>query len=339
MTIDPNRKKLVLTIENLLERLILADPVRLARVESLSRELNFERAVPYLQEMLLLCKRLHNRNFGILPSQYLNSVVNALTHIDSLVQAINSFSLKVPNPGDHCEDIIRQISEAYDGVAPDLIKALAYTAPQTESATLFESQAQSMLSSLSKQKDAALEKLQNIEQEAVNALEAVRKQAAEVGASQNASIFEERGKAFDNTAKLWLWATGVSGIIAVATVIIFIYFSFQHTPATPAEAIQQGISKALLITLSFYSIIWCARNYRSFKHNAILSFSRGDALKTFNAFREGTSEGSVKDAILLHAAQSAFGARNTGFDSNEETQQISPIVEIISKSIQGAGKP
>ena len=65
---------------------------------------------------------------------------------------------------------------------------------------------------------------------------------------------------------------------------------------------------------------------------------RANALMTFLAFVEGTSDERVKDVILLQAAQVAFSGRKTGFESSKkDPQNINPVVEILGKTLAKPG--
>lgn len=116
--------------------------------------------------------------------------------------------------------------------------------------------------------------------------------------------------------------------------VYFFIASFYYKPTSLQEVIQYIVTKVILLSTLSFGIFWCARNYKAEKHNQTLNQHRANALMTFRAFVEGTDDVRVKDAILIQAAQAVFTPRPTGFDSPEkEAQAISPIVEILGKSI------
>ncbi len=50
---------------------------------------------------------------------------------------------------------------------------------------------------------------------------------------------------------------------------------------------------------------------------------------------EGTADERVKDAVLLHVAQSVFGHRPTGFDSSEsDSTAVHPVVDVLGRMIR-----
>ncbi len=94
------------------------------------------------------------------------------------------------------------------------------------------------------------------------------------------------------------------------------------------------MAKLLVISTLSFAVFWSARNYKAQKHNETLNKHRANALMTFRAFVEGTSDARVKDALLMHAAQAAFSGRPTGYEtSDQESQSINPVVEILGKAI------
>jgi len=171
--------------------------------------------------------------------------------------------------------------------------------------------------------------------ETENALAGVKEQAAEAGVSTNAQIFPGDAQKHKNLAMKWLngtvWMATVTLLVAVATLVT----AFLYHPADLGSAIQYIVAKLLVLSTLSFVVFWCARNYKSQMHNETLNKHRANALMTFRAFVEGTSDVRVKDAILLQAAQAAFSGRPTGFDAPEkDSQAINPVVEILGKTIQ-----
>ena len=180
--------------------------------------------------------------------------------------------------------------------------------------------------------------LESYKVDAEKALHAVKEQAAEAGVSTNAQIFLTDSASHAGVAKTWLIATIVTSAITLLIAIGFVFISFKYTPTTTAVAIQYIVSKIILLSTLFLSIFWCARNYKSNKHNETLNKHRANALMTFRAFVEGSEDQAVKDAILLQTSQAAFSNRPTGYENQEkEGQAINPVVEILGKSVLKQG--
>jgi hypothetical protein len=182
--------------------------------------------------------------------------------------------------------------------------------------------------------DKLLSLIATSRQEAHSALAAVKEQAAEAGVSTNAQIFVKEADTHAALSGKWLWATGISATLTLLVALVGFVAAFTYQPATTAAAIQYVVAKLIVLSTMTLVVVWCARNYKSQKHNQTVNKHRANALMTFRAFVEGTSDERVKDAILLQASQAAFAGRPTGFDSpDKDTQTINPVVEILGKSI------
>ncbi|MCA9136904.1 MAG: hypothetical protein KDB00_09095 [Planctomycetales bacterium] len=174
--------------------------------------------------------------------------------------------------------------------------------------------------------------MKDVQDQADRALAAIKSQAAEAGVSQNAHIFENAAKAESGVAIAWLISTSVAAIVTLG---ITIYFASRPAQSdSMPSAVQVIFSRVLVVSVSFFVLVLCSKNYRASKHNQTLNQHRANALKTFKAFVEGSEEQTVRDAVLLHAAQAAFSPRSTGFDgSDSDGQQIQPVVEVIGKAL------
>jgi uncharacterized membrane protein len=113
--------------------------------------------------------------------------------------------------------------------------------------------------------------LETYKAEAEKALMAVKAQAAEAGVATNAQIFLTDATTHGSTAGKWLKATIGASIITLAVAVLFVLISFKYKPETAAVAIQYVVSKLILLSTLSFGIYWCARNYRSSKHNETLS--------------------------------------------------------------------
>lgn len=311
------------------------DPGSLGRTDDLSRDINFEEAVPFLTAMLEVISELNQRSLERLPSQQLDKINRSCQTLSGLIQRVESFDLNQNTPGDVCTSIIIDIQNAYDGFMDPLLPALTFTATQATDYSRIEREAKGHHQTI-KNRAAEFEQfLENNKKEAATAMAALRALVAESGVSQNAEHYSLAAEENKNSAKSWLWATSVLAVITLLVAAWFLKNSLSYTPSTVAESIQYVSSKVLLLTVLFSALYWAGKNYRAYKHNQTLNSHRKVALQTFRTFVEGTSDERVKDAILLHAAQAAFGSRSTGFDGGDsEAGPVHPIVEVLGRAIQ-----
>jgi hypothetical protein len=337
-TVEQRREALTKATEEI-EQLASIDPKTLARTSDLSPDINFKDAVPHFEQMLDLCKQLSQRDLSRLTVPQFNAISAACTKLSSFIQQVRDFTLNQNTPGDVCGSIVIAVGNAYDEVMNPLLLPLAFTATQATDYAKIEREAKGYHATMKAEADELSTFIANARKEAESALSAVKEQAAEAGVSTNAQIFVGDAKKHHDLSQAWLkatvWVASVTILAAVATLVT----AFVYQPEDLPAAIQYVVAKVLVLSTLSFGVLWCARNYKSQKHNETLNKHRANALMTFRAFVEGTSDVRVKDAILLQAAQAAFSARPTGFDSAEkDSQTISPVVEILGKTIPKAGE-
>lgn len=334
MSTPEQRKEGIDKAKVLLAELAGQKAADLARTDELSRDINFSDAVPYFEEMLDIAKQLNQRSIDRLSLNQINQIVSGCTALKALIRKVSGFTLNQNTPADVCNTIIEEVKNAYDAIMEPLIIPLAFTATLATDYAKIEREAKGYHATMKEEADKFEKLLLLYIKDAQNALQAVKDQAAEAGVATNAQIFLTDSDNHGEVAKKWLAATIISSIITLAVAVAFVVISFQYKPETTAVAIQYVLSKLILLSILFFGIFWCARNYRSSKHNETLNKHRANALMTFRAFVEGSGEQQIKEAILLQAAQAAFVNRSTGYETQEqESQTIHPVVEILGKSV------
>jgi ABC-type transporter Mla subunit MlaD len=306
----------------------------LSRTVDLSRDINFSEAVPFFEEMIGIIKQLSQRDISRLSFNQLNQIIAGCNQISKLIKNVNEFTLNQNTPADICKGIIDNVKNAYDGIMDPLTLPLAFTATQATDYAKIEREAKGYHATMKEEAENFNKLLDSYKNEAEKALHAVKEQAAEAGVATNAHIFLTDSTAHSRVAQKWLVGTVIISGLTLLVAIGFVIASFYYKPETTAVAIQYVVSKIILLSTLSFGIFWCARNYRSSKHNETLNKHRANALMTFRAFVEGSDDVSIKDAILLQAAQAAFSNRPTGYEGHEkEAQTINPVVEVLGKTL------
>lgn len=329
-----DRQKIIEDVKRNLEGLAQIDALKLSRIEDLSRDINFSEAVPFIETLLDIIKQLNQRDISRLGYAQLTAINAACTRVSSLIDEVKDFNLNQNTPADVCKSIINKIKDVYDSIMEPLTLPLSYTATQATDYSKIEREAKGyhanmkeLFSSFQKQIDSYL-------MEAEKAMQAVKAQAAEAGVSTNAHIFLTDSEKHAKIAIKWLKATIIISLITLLVAIGYLILSFMYKPDTTPTAIQYIAGKIILLSTLSFGIFWCARNYKSSKHNETLNKHRANALMTYRAFVEGGEDPQIKDAILLQAAQAAFVNRPTGYETQEkEPQTINPIIDVLGKSI------
>lgn len=334
MATTAQRQQILEAAQEKIATLAAIDPKTLARTSELSRDINFKDAVPHFERMLELCKQLSQRDLSRLPHQQLTAISGACEKLTGLTKQVMDFTLNQNTPGDVCKSIITSVSSAYDDVMNPLLLPLSFTATQATDYARTEREAKGYHATMKAEADAFSKFIANARSEAERALAAVKEQAAEAGVSTNAPLFLGEAEKHQKTARAWLKGTIATASVTLIAAIAFLVAAFLYRPADPAAAVQYIVAKLLVLSTLSLAVFWCARHYRSQKHNETLNRHRANALMTFRAFVEGTADERVKDAILLQAAQAAFSARPTGFDApDKQPSVINPVVEILGKTL------
>ncbi|QDU53956.1 hypothetical protein [Aeoliella mucimassa] len=328
------REEKILDAESSLKELAEIDANRLARTEDLSKSINFAESVPAFDEMLHICKELAGRDLKRLTSQQADRIRNACKTLQSLVDKVQTFDLNQDKPLDACNQIIQEIDTAYDSVAENLLLPLAFTATQATDFTKIEREAKGFHATMKSQSEDMQKSLNKVKHEAAQALEAVKEQAAEAGVSTSAVIFEQACASHKENAGKWFIATVAVLAMTLLASSGLLVISFYYTPTTVPEAIQFVVAKLFVLSTLSYGVFWCAKQYKAERHNQTVNQHRADALKTFRAFVEGSTDTQIRDAILVQAAQAAFIGRPTGYDGPDgDSPTIVPILEPLTRTV------
>ena len=336
-TVD-ERNKALETATNQIAELAATDPKSLARTSDLSPDINFKDAVPHFEEMLDLCKQLYERDLSRLTHQQLSAIASACTILAGLIAQVREFTLNQNTPGDVCKNIVTSVSNAYDNVMNPMLLPLAFTATQATDYAKIEREAKGYHATMKTEAEGLSKFIASARGEAERALAAVKEQAAEAGVSTNAQIFVGDAQKHHQAARTWLRATVVMASITFVVAVAVLITAFVYHPQDLAATIQYVVAKLIVLSTLSFVVLWCARNYRSERHNETVNKHRANALMTFRAFVEGTSDDRVKDSILLQAAQAAFSGRPTGFDAPEkDSPTINPVVEVLGRTVPPDG--
>jgi|YNPMSStandDraft_1061717.scaffolds.fasta_scaffold32571_2 hypothetical protein len=338
METGEQRQRKLEAVEEQLRELAGKDPDELARKE-LSSEINFLDAVPYFEWMLDFCRQLNQCDLSRLPNQQLDAILNSCLTIQHLIRQVEEFTLNQNTPGDVCRNIIEEVARACDGVVNSFLLPLAFTATQSTDYAQIVREAEQYRTIMNAEMEKFRGYLKSCQEDVERVLTAVKALSAQAGVSTNAQIFDLEAERFENEARNWLKWTRVAVAGTFFATLVFLVSAFLYHPADLSKAFQYVVAKLLVLSVLYFTTVWCTRIYRAQKHNETLNRHRANALKTFQAFVEGTSDDRVKDAILLQAAQAVFAGRSTGFDYPErELPTINPVVEVLGRTLPQSGR-
>ncbi|WP_299215103.1 hypothetical protein [uncultured Aquimarina sp.] len=154
--------------------------------------------------------------------------------------------------------------------------------------------------------------------------------SSKIGVSKYATVFENESQEHLKISIIWIIFT-VLILISILFLGIFFFNITDIIDKEPSVFIKHAISKLVILSVLFYGLSLCNKNYKAHKHNAIVNKHRQNALTTFQAFSEAVeNDPGTKNAILLQATQTIFGNQPTGYLKNEgDGESSNKIIEII----------
>ena len=135
----------------LIKEIASIDPASLSRREELSRDINFEEAVPFFTEMIDIIKELSQRDISRLSTNQINHIISSCNHLNQLIQEVHGFTLNQNTPADVCNGIIKEIMDSYDNVMEPLLLPLAFTATQATDYAKIEREAKGYYATIKKE--------------------------------------------------------------------------------------------------------------------------------------------------------------------------------------------
>lgn len=309
----------------------------IGREDDLGKQLNFVEAVPFVESIINLYKRIPVDVLNDFSDGHLNTIKNQSQADFNSFNQILSFDVTAGNAAATRTQLITNLKARRDQLFDQIWQYIAYGVAKNTDSSLIEVQARGMFQSIKDQSDKLTKALNKSKEDADSALEAIRSVAAEQGVSQQAAYFKSEADQQELLADKWLsrtyWFAGGVGTFAVLS--LFIYKWEFIKPEGTAEMFQLISSKILIFTVLAYLLILAARNYSTHKHNAVVNRHRQNALLTYRALVEAAGEKGTEDIVLAHAASCIFAPQETGFSSSKGGD-FSPgsktVMELMTKA-------
>ncbi|MBU4566003.1 MAG: hypothetical protein KMY53_15645 [Desulfarculus sp.] len=152
--------------------------------------------------------------------------------------------------------------------------------------------------------------------EADEVLAKIKNIAAEQGVTQQAIYFKEEAKVNEEGAAWWFKLT------VGAAIVLFLFASgalasayILPPPSGLYATVQLTVGKILVFGVLTFALYFCAKNYFSQKHNAVINKHRQNALVTYEAIVKAAADSANTDIILNQAASCIFVPQNTGYSA------------------------
>ena len=209
------------------------------------------------------------------------------------------------------------VRDDYDSIFSTLYPLIAYGSSITVNMPQLENEFRELIQQARNDIEGFTSEMNNSQSEASAMLESIRAASAESGVSQHAIHFQKESKSHDKQSKYWKYATiGCASLLAIYSVIAIIGYEWL-TSDKIEHIIQLTVGKVLLFAVISYAVFLSARNFMSHTHNTIVNKHRQNALLTFRALADATTDEATRDVILTHASACIFSPQDTGYTKSD----------------------
>jgi len=323
-----------------LKALININSKDLTREAELGTKLSFAEALPSIERILNLYKRLEKISFDSVSYEALASVSGGADETLMLFKSIQDFNPQQgPNPNEARKRLIDAARDQYGSHYARVSPVLAFANQKETNFDEFAQKARAALDSVNKLAAEITQKGKSLENSAEGILKNLQEAAAKLGAGQHSISFKLQSDEHKVLAWVWLGITILS-VVAGMYAVWYLFLGPMKVDVatlTPGQAIYFVASRLMLFSIISFIIYWAAKNHGAHQHNYVINKHRQNALATFQTFIEAAgSDQSVKNAVLLQAGQAIYGQQCTGY-SEGVSAPATPInfIEVVKNA---AGK-
>jgi hypothetical protein len=315
-----------------LQQLLTIDLISLTREAELGYQLSFKKGEPIFIKIIDLFRRANSVDLFDLPHNALVSFRDQLNHALSIFDQIKSFDPNTSNPASVRDSLVNQLEQQYDTYYAICLPILTAGLLKSNDLAVERAKLSEMLGEISKEKETAKTESTKALEEIQEVLEKARQASVEVGVAQHYLIFKEEANEHKTLSDLWLKRT-VNVLIAIGFLGLALLFVPPLGEGTH-YLIQFTITKVVLLSVLFYGLAICTRNYKAHKHNSILNKHRQNALNTFETFAKAAGNDlQTKNAVLIEATHTIFSNQQTGYLNNDnESDSSNKIIEIFKNA-------
>ena len=332
MATTEEHKALNEDIKNNLQYFLTIDLNSLTREAELGYQLSFKKGELIFKKIIELFKRINTVDLFDVPYNALISFRDQLNHAISIFDQIKSFDPNTSNPASVRDRLINELEQKYDTYYAVCLPILTAGLLNSNDLAAERTKLTEMLNEISKENENAKSESAKALAEIQEVLEKARQAAVEVGVAQHFLIFKEEANEHKTLSDLWLKRT-VNVLTAIGVLGLALLFVPPLGEGTH-YLIQFTITKVVLLSVLFYGLSICTRNYKAHKHNSILNKHRQNALNTFETFAKAAgNDMQTKNAVLIEATHTIFSNQQTGYLNNDnESDSPNKIIEIFKNA-------
>ena len=317
------------------------DVESLVREEELGRQFAFNAALLPARRLRSLFQQIPLVHLAELPPPQLQPLSQQAHAVMNRFGQIKEFDpTKIDSPAVQRESLITNLEQTYDSVFSSVWHQIAYLSSRERDFGAMEVEARSVVESVRREAAQLKKSLENQNNDAALILQEIRQVAAEQGVSQQAIHFKNEADHHKSQSEVWFFRTMVAGgvLLTYSVISLFIHNIPGAYVADAYGATQLAVSKFLIFGIIAYVLFLMARNYMSHRHNEIVNRHRQNALATFTALAEATSDAASSDIVLAHAAACIFSPQETGLTKQDMSGSDGvPALQIMPRIGQLSG--
>lgn len=319
-----------------LKRVQTFDLSTLIREAELGSKFALHEAVGPAQRIIDLFRLLSPSQLHYFPDRQRTAVRDQANAFYSLLEKCREFEIEgaQPSPTEAKNALISQLEGQFQPIFDALYPLISFATARSQDFSTLEREARAAAQSARDMAASVVGELQEQQQSANTILEEVRAVAAEQGVSKQAIHFKSEADAHRDAAKDWRSYTvhTAIGLAIYSAASLFFHYIPGLEPSDAYRTAQLGVSKVLIFAVIAFMLFLCARNFLSHKHNEIVNRHRQNALATFTALAEATSDAASSDIVLSHAAACIFSPQETGYTKhNAANADGVPNLQIIPR--------
>ena len=307
----------------------------LIRESDLGSSLSFVDARPAIMGIKDLFDQIFKAPLKSMPYKQLEQISSQLNDAINHFGNLRGFNALQQNPANARNALVSETENKYQNYFTNLSPVLVYGLTSGGGMSVQQAKIEDLLMELQNAVVGYKEEGSNYLEEIRDLATSARSAASDIGVSKHSSVFQTEADKFETQSNWWLgWQIALMFVIAIVAGMFLLYIP--DGERTTAQIVQYTLSKVVILSVLFYGLSVCSRNYRAFKHNALVNRHRQNALTTFETFSSAAGpDEQTKNAVLLEATHSIFGGQRTGYlVAESESDSPSKVIEIF-KGITG----
>lgn len=312
------------------------DPATLTRESDLGKKFAMREAVEPARRVIDLFKLIRPSQIQFFPQDQQNVIRDQANAFFSLLETTLRFDVEgaSPSPTEAKDSLVQQLEHQFQPIFNVLYPIISFASIRSLDFAKLERDARAATQAAKDSAATLLKELGGQKTSADTLITEMRTLAAEQGVGKQAMHFKNEADGHKTLSLDWRKYT-----IGVAVLLIIYAFGslfFHNIPGldseSPYRTVQIATSKILIFGVIAYILTLCAKNFMSHKHNEIVNRHRQNALATFTALAEATSDAASSDIVLSHAAACIFSPQETGYTKGDSgPSEVVPSLQILPR--------